>query len=366
MFVLGVAPGSRADATALLGAAANGAGARWRDSRRRRDRRGQPSARALAALPAARRLLVVPAGRAGAPLTQEERTLLGGADAPDDEAADSLLGQAAMEADAVVVPSPSAARRLARTPALPGARRTSRWWWSALVATRLRTIRALIPRLRITIRPRMHGQGRVPQGPRASARPCGRAAHAPRGHLAAGRRFRHRSPAERPRPARRARGRVSPAHRERSRPRRARAHPRDPEPGPHGGRRRGQHQPARAAGRRRRGRLHRGRQSHRPHGGARASLWRTSIAPDAGAYGDFLVDYDARSATGTALLYAAEDSFELAGAIRRAVALRTERERWDALVTAMLISAPSWRDTSALLESLAEEAAKDVATPLLA
>ena len=40
------------------------------------------------------------------------------------------------------------------------------------------------------------------------------------------------------------------------------------------------------------------------------------LAPDAGAFGDFLVDYDAASATGTALLYAADDSFEIVGALR--------------------------------------------------
>jgi len=90
------------------------------------------------------------------------------------------------------------------------------------------------------------------------------------------------------------------------------------------------------------------------------------LAPDAGACGDFLIDYDARSATGTALLYAAGDAFELAGALRRAVALRTDRERWDALLVAMLSSAPGWATTASRLESLAEEAAKDAPTPLLA
>jgi glycogen synthase len=90
------------------------------------------------------------------------------------------------------------------------------------------------------------------------------------------------------------------------------------------------------------------------------------LAPDAGAFGDFLIDYDAGSATGTALLYAAGDAFELTGTLRRAIALRTDRERWDALLIAMLSSAPAWATTAARLESLAEEAAKEAPTPLLA
>jgi glycogen synthase len=90
------------------------------------------------------------------------------------------------------------------------------------------------------------------------------------------------------------------------------------------------------------------------------------LAPDAGACGDFLIDYDARSATGSALLYAADDAFELTGAVQRAAALRTDRERWDALVVALLGAAPLWSTTASRLESLAEEAAKDAPTPLLA
>jgi glycosyltransferase involved in cell wall biosynthesis len=90
------------------------------------------------------------------------------------------------------------------------------------------------------------------------------------------------------------------------------------------------------------------------------------LAPDAGAYGDFLIDYDVRSGTGGALLYAPHDAFELGGAIRRAVALRADRERWDALLVATLSSAPSWAVTAARLDSLAEEAAKAAPTPVLA
>jgi glycogen synthase len=90
------------------------------------------------------------------------------------------------------------------------------------------------------------------------------------------------------------------------------------------------------------------------------------IAPDAGAFGDFLIDYDARSATGTALLYAANDAFELIGALRRAIALRLDRERWDALTVAILTAAPSWRATATRLESLCAEPVETAVVPLMA
>src|SRR5690348_15874472 len=48
------------------------------------------------------------------------------------------------------------------------------------------------------------------------------------------------------------------------------------------------------------------------------------ITPDSGALVNFLVDHDPSSATGTALLYAPGDAFELVGAIRRGLALRTD------------------------------------------
>ncbi|HEY0713468.1 MAG TPA: hypothetical protein VGF45_12395, partial [Polyangia bacterium] len=108
-----------------------------------------------------------------------------------------------------------------------------------------------------------------------------------------------------------------------------------------------------------------GDQTGRPAGLARR-YGTLPIAPDSGAFGDFLIDYDARSATGTALLYAPHDSFELLGAIRRAITLRTDRERWDALVVSLLATAPSWRTTATRLESLCAEAVAAAAAPLMA
>lgn len=90
------------------------------------------------------------------------------------------------------------------------------------------------------------------------------------------------------------------------------------------------------------------------------------IAPDAGAFSDFLIDYDAGSATGTALLYAPQDAFELVGALRRAIALRSDRERWDALVVSLMTAAPTWKTTAIRLESLCAEPVETTAAPLMA
>jgi hypothetical protein len=76
------------------------------------------------------------------------------------------------------------------------------------------------------------------------------------------------------------------------------------------------------------------------------------IAPEAGAFGDYLVDFDPGSATGNALLYAPGNTFEMLGALRRAIALRTDADRWSALVKWLLRNPPRWSTTATLLESL--------------
>ena len=78
------------------------------------------------------------------------------------------------------------------------------------------------------------------------------------------------------------------------------------------------------------------------------------IAPDSGAFGNFLVDYDPASATGTALLYAPGDAFELVGAMRRGQALRTDGPSWNTMVSALMRSAPLWSTAAAILDSLVE------------
>lgn len=77
------------------------------------------------------------------------------------------------------------------------------------------------------------------------------------------------------------------------------------------------------------------------------------IAPQAGAYADLLVDFDPDSFTGTAILYPPGDRFCLGGAIRRAYSLRagTSNER---LVPVLMRTAPRWADTAELISHLAE------------
>ena len=53
------------------------------------------------------------------------------------------------------------------------------------------------------------------------------------------------------------------------------------------------------------------------------------IAPDVGANHDYLVDYDARSRTGHAILYSAATPFEIESAVRRALTLARGRRRLD-------------------------------------
>jgi hypothetical protein len=77
------------------------------------------------------------------------------------------------------------------------------------------------------------------------------------------------------------------------------------------------------------------------------------IAPDAGAFADFLVDFDPGSRTGTGLLYGPGSSFELLGALRRAIDLRARSEVWPALPPSLMRNAPRWSQAAAKFEALA-------------
>jgi glycogen synthase len=52
------------------------------------------------------------------------------------------------------------------------------------------------------------------------------------------------------------------------------------------------------------------------------------IAPEVGANRDYLVDYDAGSRTGHAILYGAASPFEIESAVRRALTLRADGDVW--------------------------------------
>jgi hypothetical protein len=76
------------------------------------------------------------------------------------------------------------------------------------------------------------------------------------------------------------------------------------------------------------------------------------LVPEAGADADYLVDYDSASGTGCALLYSKVEPFEIEGAARRALALRANADAWQSLVKALMLSAPRWGATPAMLEAL--------------
>jgi hypothetical protein len=79
------------------------------------------------------------------------------------------------------------------------------------------------------------------------------------------------------------------------------------------------------------------------------------IVPDVGAKHDYLVDYDPISETGHAVLYSAATPFDIESAIRRAVALRANSDLWTRLVKMLLESAPRWAATAAAVEEIVSQ-----------
>jgi len=76
------------------------------------------------------------------------------------------------------------------------------------------------------------------------------------------------------------------------------------------------------------------------------------IAIDGGAARDYLVDYDPGSATGSAILFGALLAFDVEGAIRRAIALRADPDLWTPLVKSLFASAPRWASAAAIVEEV--------------
>jgi glycogen synthase len=76
------------------------------------------------------------------------------------------------------------------------------------------------------------------------------------------------------------------------------------------------------------------------------------LAPDAGASGDFLPDYDVNSQTGCGLLYAPTDPWGGSGAIQRAAALRANLDIWQPLLCSLMRAAPRWSAAAASLEAI--------------
>lgn len=75
------------------------------------------------------------------------------------------------------------------------------------------------------------------------------------------------------------------------------------------------------------------------------------IAPEAAAYADQLVDFDAASVTGSALLYSQRVGYDIEGAVRRAIALRANADVWPLVVRSLLAAAPRWSAAVSRLEN---------------
>ena len=79
------------------------------------------------------------------------------------------------------------------------------------------------------------------------------------------------------------------------------------------------------------------------------------IAPEVGANGDYLVDYDAGSRTGHAILYGSAAPFEIESAVRRALALRADGDVWTPLVKTLMTSAPRWSSAATAISEIAAQ-----------
>lgn len=84
------------------------------------------------------------------------------------------------------------------------------------------------------------------------------------------------------------------------------------------------------------------------------------LAPDAGAAGDFLVDYDPASDTGAAILYPSTSEDDLEAAVRRATALRSDGDAWARLLRSTLLGAPSWARAAITVDALRVAAEQEI------
>lgn len=76
------------------------------------------------------------------------------------------------------------------------------------------------------------------------------------------------------------------------------------------------------------------------------------LALDTNASRDYLVDYDVPSATGSAILFGSLDAYEIEGAVRRALALRSDADAFAPLVQRLMEVAPRWSQTAAAFEEI--------------
>jgi len=76
------------------------------------------------------------------------------------------------------------------------------------------------------------------------------------------------------------------------------------------------------------------------------------LVPDCAAYADYVVDYDVSSQTGNGLLYQPGDIYEQTSVVLRAAGLRGNPDVWQPLQNRLMRAAPHWAATAALFEGL--------------
>ena len=118
LLVLGAATDTRAETAALLAAAVRSLANDKLIAPEVTIGWGEPAAAALSATSAAVRLFVLPTGRLGPSLTQQEAEILGPLLLGDESASHSLVALGCLGANAIIAPSPSAARATDGDPGL--------------------------------------------------------------------------------------------------------------------------------------------------------------------------------------------------------------------------------------------------------
>src|SRR4051794_10009277 len=118
LLVLAATPDGRADTAALLAAAVRSLATDKLIAPEVTIGWGEPAAAALSATSAAVRLFVLPTGRLGPSLAPREAEILGPLLLGDESASHSLVALGCLGANAIVAPSPSAARATASDPGL--------------------------------------------------------------------------------------------------------------------------------------------------------------------------------------------------------------------------------------------------------
>ncbi len=78
------------------------------------------------------------------------------------------------------------------------------------------------------------------------------------------------------------------------------------------------------------------------------------IVAGAGANHDYLVDYDPASRTGHAILFETASPFEIESAVRRAMAVRADGDLWSQLVRTLFEAAPRWSTTARAMIEIAQ------------